>query len=231
MALTPEDVVNQKFTITKFRDGYDLDQVDDFLDTIVEELRQHEQEKAELRSQIEELTAKLAAAESGTRATEDSDSDSEGAASEQTIVVEAPAPAPQQAAPAASQAVADNTAVPQPDAVKSSAMLQLALELHDKHVHEGEATRDKLISEAEAKRDQMVQDAERTAKQLVDEAQKQRSEELRQLGEERSDLQFKIKDLRQFESEYRSTLRSYIQSQLRGLDGSPEPAGAPDGLQ
>ncbi|WP_090149351.1 MULTISPECIES: DivIVA domain-containing protein [unclassified Leucobacter] len=231
MALTPEDVVNQKFTITKFRDGYDLDQVDDFLDTIVEELRQHEQEKAELRSQIEELTAKLAAAESGTRATEDSDSDSEGAASEQTIVVEAPAPAPQQAAPAASQAVADNTAVPQPDAVKSSAMLQLALELHDKHVHEGEATRDKLISEAEAKRDQMIQDAERTAKQLVDEAQKQRSEELRQLGEERSDLQFKIKDLRQFESEYRSTLRSYIQSQLRGLDGSPEPAGAPDGLQ
>ncbi|MBS3181426.1 DivIVA domain-containing protein [Leucobacter manosquensis] len=231
MALTPEDVVNQKFTITKFRDGYDLDQVDDFLDTIVEELRQHEQEKAELRSQIEELTAKLAAAESGTRAAEDSDSDSEGAASEQTIVVEAPAPAPQQAAPAASQSVADNTAVPQPDAVKSSAMLQLALELHDKHVHEGEATRDKLISEAEAKRDQMIQDAERTAKQLVDEAQKQRSEELRQLGEERSDLQFKIKDLRQFESEYRSTLRSYIQSQLRGLDGSPEPAGAPDGLQ
>lgn len=39
MALTPEDVVNQKFTITKFRDGYDLDQVDDFLDTIVEEFR------------------------------------------------------------------------------------------------------------------------------------------------------------------------------------------------
>ena len=236
MALTPEDVVNQKFTITKFRDGYDLDQVDDFLDTIVEELRQHEQEKAELRAQIEDLTAKLAAAEAGASpssnaAAADADED-EGAASEQTIVVEAPAPqqvvAPTQAP---SQVVAENNAVPQPDAVKSSAMLQLALELHDKHVHEGEATRDKLISEAEAKRDQMIQDAERTAKQLVDEAQKQRSEELRLLGEERSDLQFKIKDLRQFESEYRSTLRSYIQSQLRGLDGSPEPAGAPDGLQ
>jgi cell division septum initiation protein DivIVA len=123
------------------------------------------------------------------------------------------------------------TSAPQADAVKSSAMLQLALELHDKHVHEGETTRDKLIAEAEAKRDQMIDDAERTAKQLVEEAQKQRAEELRVLGEERSDLQFKIKDLRQFESEYRSTLRSYIQSQLRGLDGSPEPAGAPDGLQ
>ncbi|MBP6683794.1 MAG: DivIVA domain-containing protein, partial [Leucobacter sp.] len=45
MALTPEDVVNQKFTITKFRDGYDLDQVDDFLDTVVEEIRQRDAEK------------------------------------------------------------------------------------------------------------------------------------------------------------------------------------------
>lgn len=220
MALTPEDVVNQKFTITKFRDGYDLDQVDDFLDTIVEDLRQQEQEKDELRAQIAELTAKLEACEA------EKGEQQETAASEQTIVVDAPVPTP---APAAAAPV--ETSAPQADAVKSSAMLQLALELHDKHVHEGETTRDKLISEAEAKRDQMIDDAERTAKQLVEEAQKQRAEELRVLGEERSDLQFKIKDLRQFESEYRSTLRSYIQSQLRGLDGSPEPAGAPDGLQ
>jgi DivIVA domain-containing protein len=226
MALTPEDVVNQKFTITKFRDGYDLDQVDDFLDTIVEELRQQEQEKEELRAQIAELTAKLEACEASKG---EQSGQQEQAASEQTIVVDAPVPAP---APVPTPAAAPvETSAPQADAVKSSAMLQLALELHDKHVHEGETTRDKLIAEAEAKRDQMIDDAERTAKQLVEEAQKQRAEELRVLGEERSDLQFKIKDLRQFESEYRSTLRSYIQSQRRGLDGAPEPAGAPDGLQ
>jgi DivIVA domain-containing protein len=226
MALTPEDVVNQKFTITKFRDGYDLDQVDDFLDTIVEELRQQEQEKEELRAQIAELTAKLEACEASKG---EQSGQQEQAASEQTIVVDAPVPAP---APVPTPAAAPvETSAPQADAVKSSAMLQLALELHDKHVHEGETTRDKLIAAAAPKRDQMIDDAERTAKQLVEEAQKQRAEELRVLGEERSDLQFKIKDLRQFESEYRSTLRSYIQSQLRGLDGSPEPAGAPDGLQ
>lgn len=223
MALTPEDVVNQKFTITKFRDGYDLDQVDDFLDTIVEVLREHEEEKSGLQAQIDDLTAKLAACEAG------QGSESAGVASEQTIVVDAPVAAPVETpAPAAPVAAVGAT---QPDAVKSSAMLQLALELHDKHVHEGETTRDQLINDAESKRDQMIQDAERTAKQLVEEAQQQRADELRELGEERGDLQFKIKDLRQFESEYRSTLRSYIQSQLRGLDGSPEPAGAPDGLQ
>ena len=65
MALTPEEVVNQKFTITKFRDGYDLDQVDDFLDTIVEELRQHEAEKDELRTQLEAANARIAELETG----------------------------------------------------------------------------------------------------------------------------------------------------------------------
>lgn len=210
--------MNQKFTITKFRDGYDLDQVDDFLDQIVELLREHDEEKAALKQEIEELTAKLAECEA--RA-------ANGAASEQTIVVEAPEPVAA-AEPAPVVAAAGGA---QPDAIKSSAMLQLALELHDKHVHEGETTRDRLISEAESKRDQMISDAERTAKQLVQDAQEQRAEELRILGEERSELQFKIKDLRQFEGEYRSTLRSYIQSQLRGLDGSPEPSGAPEGLQ
>ncbi|MFA5606509.1 MAG: DivIVA domain-containing protein [Leucobacter sp.] len=224
MALTPEDVVNQKFTITKFRDGYDLDQVDDFLDTIVEELRQHEQEKEELRAQVADLTAKLEAAEARAEQAERS----QGEASEQTIVVDAPAPVP--AAPPAAD-LTQAVSAPQPDAVKSSAMLQLALELHDKHVHEGETTRDRLISEAEAKRDETISDAERTAKELVEEAQRQRADELRNLGEERTGLQGKIKDLRAFESEYRSTLRAYIQSQLRGLDGSPEPSGAPEGLQ
>lgn len=204
MSLTPEDLLNHEFSITKFRDGYEVDQVDDFLDQIAAELRQHEEEKAELRKQIEELTAKLAEAEAAK-------SEPQVEASEQTIVVDAPAPA---AAPVSAPSFGEG------DAVKSSAMLQLALELHDKHVSEGEA-----------KRDQLIRDAEATSAQLVQEAQKQRAEELRLLGEERIDFRNKIKELREFEGEYRNTLRSYIQSQLRGLEGSPEPGGAPEGLQ
>lgn len=204
MSLTPEDLLNHEFSITKFRDGYEVDQVDDFLDQIASELRQHEDEKAELRKQIEELTAKLAEAEAAK-------SEPQIEASEQTIVVDAPAPA---AAPVSAPSFGEG------DAVKSSAMLQLALELHDKHVSEGEA-----------KRDQLIRDAESTSAQLVQEAQKQRADELRVLGEERIDLRNKIKELREFEGEYRNTLRSYIQSQLRGLEGSPEPGGAPEGLQ
>lgn len=49
MALTPEDVINKRFQPTKFREGYDQDEVDDFLDEIVVELRRLNQENAELR--------------------------------------------------------------------------------------------------------------------------------------------------------------------------------------
>lgn len=218
MALTPEDVLNQRFTITKFRDGYDLEQVDDFLDDIVEELRRHEQEKSELQKQVEELTAKLEAAESAQSAAAEAAETEGSAAADRTIVVDAPQPAaPAEPEPAP---VAATQAPMQGDAVKSSAMLQLALELHDKHIQEGET-----------KRDQLITDAESTAKRLIEEAQMQRADELRTLGQERSGLQGKIRELREFEREYRSTLRSYIQGQLRGLDGSPEPDGAPEGLQ
>jgi DivIVA domain len=49
MALTPEDVVSKRFTTTKFRDGYDQDEVDDFLDEVVEEMRRLTKENEELR--------------------------------------------------------------------------------------------------------------------------------------------------------------------------------------
>lgn len=49
--LTAEDVVLQRFMPTKFREGYDQDQVDDFLDRTVQELRrlQEENERLQLR--------------------------------------------------------------------------------------------------------------------------------------------------------------------------------------
>ena len=39
MALSPEDILAKRFQVTKFREGYDQDEVDDYLDDIVVELR------------------------------------------------------------------------------------------------------------------------------------------------------------------------------------------------
>ena len=52
MPLTPEDVVNKRFQPTKFREGYDQDEVDDFLDEIVIELRRLYQENEDLRRRL-----------------------------------------------------------------------------------------------------------------------------------------------------------------------------------
>ena len=39
MALLPEDILSKRFLTTKFREGYDQDEVDDFLDEVVVEFR------------------------------------------------------------------------------------------------------------------------------------------------------------------------------------------------
>lgn len=188
MALTPSEVKNKSFTITKFRDGFDQDEVDDFLEEIVNDLKARDAEKAALEEQIAQLQADLEAAQ-------------ESAAQP----AEQPAEQPQ---PAAS--------TPSADAQKSSAMLQLALELHDKHVHEGET-----------KRDQLIQEGENKAQRLVADAEAERTNVLNALSAERVRLEEKITSLRDFEKEYRDTLTSYIEAQLRNLESENEPAGGP----
>src|SRR4029077_3331152 len=50
MPLTPEDVQNKRFTTTRFRPGYDEDEVDSFLDEVEAELSRLLQENTDLRA-------------------------------------------------------------------------------------------------------------------------------------------------------------------------------------
>ena len=58
MALTPDDVVTKQFQHVRFKEGFDPDEVDDFLDEIVVEWRKTIEENTQLK-------AKLAKYESG----------------------------------------------------------------------------------------------------------------------------------------------------------------------
>ncbi|GGE89832.1 DivIVA domain-containing protein [Mycetocola zhadangensis] len=138
MALTPEDVVNKQFQQTKFREGYDQDEVDDFLDEVVVELRRLHQEN-------QELQAKLEAAGSGS---------TERQAEPVVVAAAAPAPAPVAAAPVVQPVQA------QDDSESSSSLLQLARRLHDEHVREGAEKRDSLIAEGHATAARVVAEAE-----------------------------------------------------------------------
>ena len=52
MAFMPEDVLNKNFTATQFRRGYDEQEVDDFLDEIVVELRRLSTDNDDLSAQL-----------------------------------------------------------------------------------------------------------------------------------------------------------------------------------
>jgi DivIVA domain-containing protein len=177
MALTPDDVVTKQFQHVRFKEGFDPDEVDDFLDEIVVEWRK-------ALAENEELKAKLAAYESG---------EAPARAAEPAPVAEAPAPAA--AAPAAAAPAA------------SAGIIELAQRLHDEHVAEGIAQRDQLISDAKAQ-----------AASIVSEAETRGREELSKLERERTTLEGRITELRNFERDYRAQLRSYIEGKLRDLE-------------
>ena len=58
MPLTPEDVSNKRFTPVRLREGYDMGEVDQFLDEVEAEL-------ARLTKENDDLRSKLSAAQQG----------------------------------------------------------------------------------------------------------------------------------------------------------------------
>lgn len=139
MPLTPEDVVNKRFQSTKFREGYDQDEVDDFLDEVVVELRRLTQENEELRARITEGGGVVAEAVSAP----------EAVAAPEPVV----APEPVTATAAAVPEPVDETA-------GTTNLLQLARRLHEEHVKEGAEKRDALIAEGHATAARVVAEAE-----------------------------------------------------------------------
>ena len=203
MALTPEDVVNKRFQPTKFREGYDQDEVDDFLDEVVVELRRLNQENEELRQRLSSGDSRPM------------DAPVASAAAPAPVVDEAPEPEPEPEpeptpAPAPVAAPAASQSAPVDEAESSSGLLQLARRLHEEHVREGAEKRDSLVAEGRA-----------TAARIVAEAEAKQRAQVAKLEEERATVEHRIDELRTFEREYRQKLKSYIEGQLRDLDTQP----------
>ncbi|GAB3554286.1 DivIVA domain-containing protein [Arthrobacter tumbae] len=206
MALTPEDVVNKRFQPTKFREGYDQDEVDDFLDEIVVELRRLNQENDDLRRQLSEVptgTAQNSAVPAPVAASTTTEEVREEEKPEEPKV-EAPKaeerPAPQPVAAAAP--------VQQGGTAESAAgVLAMAQKLHDEYVNAGVEQRDKIIAEAQIEASGLVNDAQEKSRKV-----------LGALEQQKAVLERKVEQLRSFERDYRSRLKAYIEGQLRDLD-------------
>lgn len=216
MALTPEDVVNKRFQPTKFREGYDQDEVDDFLDEIVVELRRLHQENDELRKQLADGGSNTAAAPAPVapllaKEPEPAKAEPVVAKPEVKEPVKAPEPVVEEKVEAAPA-----PAAPLSSAQSASGVIALAERLHDEYVNAGVEQRDKIIAEAQIE-----------ASTLVNDAQEKSRKTLGALEQQRSVLERKVEQLRGFERDYRSRLKSYIEGQLRDLDARGSVA-APD---
>ena len=218
--LTADDVLNKKFQPTKFREGYDQDEVDDFLDEIVNTLRVVGGENEELKARLEEAQRRIAELGgeptgvdvAGVQDTQQLSAvvepEAEEAPAEEPAAeaepgqAEAPAQAESFAPPAAAVAAGGN----EPES--ATGMLQLAQRLHDEYVSNGKAEAEAIVSEARIE-----------GEKVIGEADEQRSRTLNQLEGERSLLERKIDELRVFERDYRTRLKSFLEGLLSDVEG------------
>jgi DivIVA domain-containing protein len=145
--LTAEDVLNKAFSKTKYREGFDQDEVDDFLDEVANTI-------AQLTAERDEALAR-----------------SGGAAA--AAPVEAPPATAAGGIPGTSGLLAAAT---EPGGANPTGMLAMAQKLHDEYVQAGEAERDRIVDEAHAEADKIRERADEDAKGRMDDLAGERAE-------------------------------------------------------
>jgi len=231
MPLTPEDVSNKRFTPVRLREGYDMGEVDQFLDEVEAEL-------ARLTKENDDLRSKLSSAQSGSPVPAET-------APQPVVTEKAPEPEPVQVAapvaPAAEAAPQETIRVETvPQASNAAArLLEIATRNADELVDDAKNQADKIVGEArtkaerleaesKSKADRLESDA-RTRSQMLDaETAERRAQLFGDLEKERDKLSLDVENLRSFEREYRSRLKSYFTQQLEALQGAPEVGSAGD---
>jgi DivIVA domain-containing protein len=222
MPLTPEDVSNKRFTPVRLREGYDMGEVDQFLDEVESEL-------ARLTKENDDLRTKLSAAQGGAP-TE--------TAPQPRVEEKAPEPAPVEApAPVVAASPVETIRVETvPQASNAAArLLEIATRNADELVEDAKNEADKIVgeartkaerleSESKTKADRLESDARTRAQMLDSETAERRRQMFGDLERERDILNGEVEKLRSFEREYRSRLKSYFSQQLEALG-----TGASDG--
>jgi DivIVA domain-containing protein len=207
--LTADDVLNKKFQATKFREGYDQDEVDDFLDEVVNTLRAVYAENDDLKAKLAAAERRIAELSRGGAAPFAAEAEAAPVPAPEPVVqpepepVPEPEPAPEPAPVMAAAAGMANVSEPE----SATGMLQLAQKLHDDYVRSGQEEGERIIGDAKSQAQRIVREAEETSNRT-----------LAQLEQERSLLERKIDELRVFERDYRTRLKSYLENLLGDLE-------------
>jgi DivIVA domain-containing protein len=250
MPLTPADVHNVAFSKPPIgKRGYNEDEVDAFLDLVEAELARLIEENNDLRTQVEQLEQRLVGAQAEL-------DDTRG---HMVTGVSGPVPIPvrpvieeqRPLTPVPPPSAMEMTSPGGDHHVQAAKVLGLAQEMADGMLGEARAKSEQLLSEARAKSDSMVNEARSRAETMLNDArtraetlerqarekagslerdaQRKHTEILGAIQQEKTTLEKKIDELRTFEREYRTRLKTYLESQLRDLEGRGSAAPADTG--
>jgi DivIVA domain-containing protein len=252
MPLTPADVHNVAFSKPPIgKRGYNEDEVDAFLDLVENELTPLIEENADLRQRVAELDQDLASARAGGAQSAQSVPLYEPTPPPAPEPAPQPAPQPVYEAPP-SQSVSEDQAMKaarvlslaQDTAdrltgtakVESDQLLADARAQADAMVSEARQTAETTVAEARQRADAMLADAQtrsesqlRQAQEKADalqaDAERKHSEIMGTINQQRTVLEGRLEQLRTFEREYRTRLKTYLESQLEelGQRGSAAP--------
>jgi len=205
MPLTPEDVSNKRFTAVRLREGYDMTEVDQFLDEVETELTRLLRENEELRAEgggaVRTTTAPGAGASADAAATTPASATTlTAAAGPETIKVSTTAEASSAAA----------------------RLLELAATNADQVVAEAKTQAQQTREEAQSEAERLEADARTRAERLDAETSERREQLFGELERQKAELNAEIDRLRTFEREYRVELKGYFLAQLEALEGRSE---------
>jgi DivIVA domain-containing protein len=251
MPLTPADVHNVAFSKPPIgKRGYNEDEVDAFLDLVENELSRLIEENADLRQRVGELDQELGGARAGggLQATQ-------AIPLYQPEPEPEPEPEPQQVYQALAVQPTANTEEAHLKAARVLALAQdtadrltgTAKAEADKLLADARASAHAMVSEAQQTAETTVADARSRAEALLTDAQTRSESQLRQaqekadvlqadaerkhaeimgnINQQRTVLEGRLEQLRTFEREYRTRLKTYLESQLEelGQRGSAAP--------
>ena len=226
MTLTPEAVRDKEFTTIRLREGYDMGEVDHFLDQVEQELRRLIDENESLRklgsrgsdngqntsapttedpldppSRQEQVRAEV---EAETAAAASTTTTAAGAATVAARILE-------KAATAGDELVAE--AAEQAESVLAEAK-QNAAQLEST----ARADAERITNEAHGNASRMDAEAKTRLSQVTKEADDRRAEVFGKLQADQDELTHSIDELQQLEREYRARLKLYFTEQLQTLE-------------
>ncbi|MET7393222.1 DivIVA domain-containing protein [Dactylosporangium sp. NPDC005572] len=228
MPLTPADVHNVAFKKPPIgKRGYDEEEVDAFLDEVERELARLIEENNELRAQLERgggggggrapagpggdprLAGELA----------DLKTQFERVQREKASAEQAARSMQQELDQIRTQGGGGAAGASGDGEQQALRVLMMAQRTADDHVSDARREADKLLSEARTKAEEVTRDARAKADALERDARQRHQEAMGGLDAKRTALQKHIEELKQFEREYRTRLKAYLESQLRDLTG------------